>query len=246
MERSIHLLHGSRLEALAAHMADALAAAPLPGPLDVETIVVPHPGMGRWLQQFLARHWGIAAGLSLDLPGKFIWDAARAVQGDLPPQSGYERDALEWRIHAELTATGGALARAPVLRRYLADGDPLKAFELAQRVADAFDQYMVYRPAWLERWERGAAAFAHPHEPWQRDAWRAVRAAVGEPHRAAVLHEVIAKLEAGTGDAGLAAALPQRVTVFGVSAMPPMHVAFFGALARHVEVRWYQLNPRAE
>ncbi len=243
LDRTLRLLHGNRLDALAARMADAIAAEPPADPLAPEWIVVPHPGMGRWLQQFLAQRWGIAACLELVLPGKFLWDVAKTVEGTLPAQSAYERDALEWRIYGALRDARGRAARAPALMRYLGDGDPLKAFELAQRVADAFDQYLVYRPGWLERWERGESAVSHPHEAWQAELWRAVRAGVGEPHRAEVLRAVAARLER---DPSAAARLPPRVSVFGVSAMPARHVELFAALARRTELTWYQLNPSTE
>ncbi|HVF34392.1 MAG TPA: exodeoxyribonuclease V subunit gamma [Candidatus Saccharimonadia bacterium] len=243
MDRTLRLLHGSRLDALAARMADELDATPLSDPLAPEIIVVPHPGMGRWLQQFLAQRWGIASCLELVLPGKFVWDMARAIEGALPEQSAYERDALEWRVYGALRDERGPASRSVTLRRYLADGDASKAFELAQRVADAFDQYLVYRPAWLERWEAGTAGVPHPHEPWQRELWRTIRSGIGEPHRAAVVRSAAARL---ASDTSASQRLPARVSVFGVSAMPAQHVEFIAALARRVDVRWYQLNPSTE
>lgn len=243
MDRSLRLIHGNRLDALARRMADELDATPLPDPLAPEIIVVPHPGMGRWLQQFLAQRWGIASCLELVLPGKFVWEMARAIDGALPEQSAYGRDALEWRVYGALRDERGPASRSPALRRYLADGDASKAFELAQRVADAFDQYLVYRPSWLERWEAGVPAVAHPHEPWQRDLWRAVRAGIGEPHRAAVVRGAAIRL---ASDDSVSQRLPVRVSVFGVSAMPAQHVEFISALAQRVDVRWYQLDPSTE
>ena len=241
MDRTIRLLHGSRLDALADRLVGTLAAAPPADPLADEIVVVPHPGMGRWLQQVFAHDTGIAAGLALVLPGRFVWSTARAIEGALPEQSGWERDALEWRIHGALA--DGVLAREPVVARYLDADDPLRAWELAQRLADAFDQYALYRPGWLACWARDEPALSHRHEAWQRRLWRAVHAGVGEPHRAEVVERIVATLESRRGDTALASRLPARVGVFGVSSMPELHVRFFGALARHVEVTWYQLVP---
>ena len=42
------------------------------------------------------------------------------------------------------------------LARYLADDESgLKRWQLATRVADVFDQYLVYRPDWVIGWEAG-------------------------------------------------------------------------------------------
>jgi exodeoxyribonuclease V gamma subunit len=40
------------------------------------------------------------------------------------------------------------------LARYLADGRPLKRVQLAMRLASLFDQYLVYRPEMVTRWEQ--------------------------------------------------------------------------------------------
>ena len=43
-----------------------------------------------------------------------------------------------------------------MLRHYLHDdNDKRKLFQLASRTADLYDQYLVYRPEWLTRWEAG-------------------------------------------------------------------------------------------
>ena len=42
------------------------------------------------------------------------------------------------------------------LRAYLRAADECGSYELAARIADLFDQYLVYRPQWIARWEAGA------------------------------------------------------------------------------------------
>ncbi|MFN2767919.1 exodeoxyribonuclease V subunit gamma, partial [Escherichia coli] len=46
-------------------------------------------------------------------------------------------------------------AFAPLQHYLTDDGDKRKIHQLAGRVADLFDQYLVYRPQWLESWQRG-------------------------------------------------------------------------------------------
>ena len=53
------------------------------------------------------------------------------------------------------------------LRRLLSPAAPIASrYELACRIADVFDQYLVYRPDWIRRWEAGRRGLA------SRRCWR--------------------------------------------------------------------------
>jgi exodeoxyribonuclease V gamma subunit len=41
------------------------------------------------------------------------------------------------------------------LRHFLADGQAERRLQLAERLADLFDQYQVYRADWLDDWAAG-------------------------------------------------------------------------------------------
>lgn len=78
-----------------------------------------------------------------------------------------------------------------LLRQYLSDdGDKRKLFQLAARVADLYDQYLVYRPEWLMRWEADQRVDGlGDAQQWQAPLWKALvryTAELGQPqwHRA--------------------------------------------------------------
>ena len=246
MNPAIRFFHGHDLGGLADALACELVRAPLPDPLASEVILVPHPGMGRWLQQRFAQRFGIAACLDLALPARFVWQTLVALDPQLPEQSGYERDALRWRIHGLIEKLAGTRGFEPI-NRYLGDrSDPERAFELADRLGDAFDQYLVYRPDWLDTWEQGRlVGLANPHEAWQAALWRAVRESVAQPHRAELIRRYGALL---ANDEPLpdGIELPSRIAVFGLSTLPPIHLRFLSALANRVPVTWFHLDPSDE
>ena len=67
---------------------------------------------------------------------------------------------LTWRLMRLLPALLADEAFAP-LRRFLADDSDLrKRHQLAERLADLFDQYQVYRADWLADWAAGSGASA--------------------------------------------------------------------------------------
>ncbi|TNF58627.1 MAG: exodeoxyribonuclease V subunit gamma, partial [Burkholderiales bacterium] len=254
------VLHGDRPEALLDLLTQWVARHPL-APLDNEVVLVQSNGVAQWLRRCLAAEpaeggLGVAAALETLLPARFIWDAYRAVlgAGRVPTVSPFDRTLLLWRLMRLLPALMPQDDFAP-LRRFMADdGDGRRRFQLAQRVADLFDQYQVYRADWLADWAAGedVVALARGGRPpvpeamrWQAVLWRALRQDVG-PLQAdsgrADVHRLF--LQAATDPAAdRPAGLPARLLVFGISSLPQQSLEVLAHLARWVQVLMFVHNP---
>lgn len=235
----LNLYHANDLESLG-ELACTLLAQPQQDPLAPARVVVPSQGMGRWLTLQLARKQGIAMHLDIQLPARFVWDVTRLVLGELPPQSAFNPVTLGWRLYDWLCETDN-LARAPRLAQYLEGGDERRRLTLASRIADVFDQYLLYRDDWLDAWERGELLGLGADEEWQALLWRELTAD-GHPHRARLLGDLLARLHDGAPVEGL----PERLVVFGISSLPPHHMRVLEGLARHCQVILFALNPCRE
>src|SRR6187431_832759 len=133
----IRYVHGNRLERLAERLAADLASAPIADPLVPELIVVPHPGMGRWLQRELARHWGIAMRLELPLPGRLVWHLATELTGIEEADASFEAGPLAFRILALLQGWAHAAWRgAP--RNLPRPQDSIARWALAEHLGGLF------------------------------------------------------------------------------------------------------------
>lgn len=233
--------NSNRLEQLLDQLARVVGE-PLDSPLTPEVIVVQSPGMQRWLSLRLAERFGVWTNdaQSFPFPNAFIWQCFRAVNGQLPQRSPFDREVLLWRIMLRLP---DLLARPEFarLRAYLgAVRDPLKLYQFCSRLADLFDQYIVFRPDLLKGWEQGES---DADEPWQAVLWRELTRQVALPHRGGVLEEFLRIAQTSTFPADR---LPRRIAIFGIPTLPPMHLAVFQALARHLEVNLFLLNPSRE
>lgn len=239
----LRVVTANRLEALADRLA-AVVARPLGSPLERETIVVRNPGMERWVTLALARRLGIWANAHFPLPNAFLDELFRDSVGEAPSES-WKPEVLAWRIQRLLPELLDLPQMAP-LRAYLGAGDAsgLKRWQLASRIADLFDQYLVYRPDWIEEWRRGRpAARPSPHADWQalllRRLWDEDRGSDRALIRRRFLDALEREPAGGTR-------LPRRVSVFGIAALPPFHLEALAALACHVEVNIFLLNPSRE
>ncbi|MBB2494391.1 exodeoxyribonuclease V subunit gamma [Aquipseudomonas ullengensis] len=235
----LNLFHAPDLETLGA-LATRLLAQPQHDPFAPARVVVPSQGIGRWLTLQLAREQGIAMQLEVQLPSAFVWELSRQVLGQLPEQSAFTPVTLTWRLYDWLCEPAN-LQRAERLQRYLEGGDERRRLSLAAKIADVFDQYLLYRDDWLAAWERGALCDLGADEAWQALLWRELTAD-GHPHRARLLDDLLQRLYDPTPIAGL----PERLLVFGISSLPPHHLRVLDGLARHTEVVVFALNPCRE
>lgn len=223
-----------RLGVLRDHLIARLQAAPLP-PRDTEIIVVQSQGMRQWLTLALADALGCAGSLELPFPARFV----QALSASLGVPGGacdtFSREAMTWRLDALLREVDVHDPRYAALSRYLSNGDDRMRFGLAARVASRFDDYQLFRHDLLEAWERGEHALNAPHEIWQAELWRELCRSGAEhgAHRLTRLLALINAAEPGT------LSLPSRVSVFGISSLPPRVIELLAAVARHTEVAVY-------
>ena len=257
------LVHGNHPEALRDLLVAWIRRYPL-APLETENLLVHSNGIAQWLRLALAEDpaedgdgggCGIAAGLDMSLPSRFLWQVYRAVLGRdaVPETSPFDKPLLVWRLMRLLPALMERPDYAP-LRRFLAtDADLRKRFQLAERLADLFDQYQVYRADWLAAWADGEDVLIRAGgerlvlpdgQHWQAALWRALLAdvavaegvdgcgALAGQGRAAVHEAFLRKVEAWPEEEPRPAGLPRRVMVFGILALPRQSLEVLAALAR--------------
>ncbi len=224
---TFHVHRSNRLEVLA----DALAGVverPAGGVLDREPVIVQSRGMERWVSMRLAERLGVWAHPWFPFPRRFLEGVFDAVIGEAGGR--FDEETLIWSIAAALPACLGDDEFAE-LEGYLRDDEGgLKRLQLAGRIAQVFDQYAVYRPETVLEWEAGRGG------SWQALLWREM----GGTHFAARSRDF---LEAWAGTAERPAGVPPRVSLFGISSLPPRYMEVLAALARHVEVHAFLLGP---
>ncbi|MFZ4534901.1 exodeoxyribonuclease V subunit gamma [Propionivibrio sp.] len=272
------LVHGNYPETLRDLLLTWMKRYPL-APLENEVILVQSNGIAQWLKLALAADvkagegdgestggCGIAAALDISLPSSFLWQAYRAVLGReaVPEASPFDKSRLLWRLMRLLPDVMTQPVYAPLQRFLDNDSDRRKRFQLAERLADLFDQYQVYRADWLAAWASGEdvlieARGGRPSLPdeqrWQAALWRALLADVGADNAPAGGRMVVSNAgRAAVHAAFMQAAgawpqetrppgLPRRVMVFGISALPRQSLEVLAMLARWTQVLMCVHNP---
>ena len=146
-----------------------------PDPFVAEQILVQSQGMAHWLKLNISETLGIAANIEFPLPSSFVWKVYNAVKPDLPERSHFEKDSMTWKLMRLLPELKGEPLFAPIAHYMEGDDTGLKTYTLAEKIADTFDQYLVYRPDWLLKWEQGEDQIEDAQvdsQPWQPELWR--------------------------------------------------------------------------
>ena len=246
-------LHGNCTETLADTLMAWMQAHPL-APLEQEIVLVQSNGTAEWFKMRMAEQLGVSAAAKVELPARFIWRTYRQVLGkhEVPPSSPLEKIPLTWRLMRLLPGCLHEAAFAPI-SNFLRPGEPERLLQLAERLADLFDQYQIYRGDWLHAWEQGHDVLTQPGKPdqpipagqaWQPLLWRAVIADLTAVEKAAtrtalrdLVMQRLRELEPG------AISVPRRVVLFGLSHVPLAMLGFMDALARHTQVVLAVPNP---
>ena len=185
---TLRLFVSNRLEILADNLAEVLKE-PLASVLDEEIILVQSKGMERWVAMQLAQRHGICANYRFPFPNAFIHQIFQKVIPHLPERSDFDPKTMTWRI-MELLPFCVSKPGFESLRAYLGDTQRnLKSFQLSERIADTFDQYLLFRPKMIFRWEAGE------ENHWQAVLWRELVRKTGTMHRAALGKAFLSEIE---------------------------------------------------
>ncbi|HCA03100.1 MAG TPA: exodeoxyribonuclease V subunit gamma [Halomonas campaniensis] len=264
------VVHANRLEDLRGLAVQWMRLHPL-GPLENETILVQSNGIGQWLKLALAEDpenggAGIAAALDVMLPARFLWQAYRTVlthvdqDGDAVPEtSPFDKSRLVWRLLRLLPTLAGQEVFAPLAQFLEVDRDQRKHYQLAERLADLFDQYQVYRADWLDAWANGddvlITARGEPrpleeHQRWQPALWRILRDDVaatqgdaGINSSRAQVHRRFLKATEQLEGQPCPHGLPRRLIIFGISSLPQQTLEALAALSRCCQIVLCVHNP---
>jgi len=230
-----------------------------------EMIVVQNAGMQHWLNMSLAQQRGISMNLSYALPSQFLWKLVRnlASEENVPDQSPFSREVLSWRID-ELLSSDAVLSdhdfidanqywlgknskdnidNSPQSTTIFNEKQTLKRYQLACQLADLYEQYLIFRPEWIDDWHQGKsnASFqgnkqSSEVEKWQAKLWQ-ILTQEQSYNPIELMNEAVGNLAAKKH------LLPPRLSFFGINAMAPMWLSFIEAIGQHTEVHFFHLNP---
>ncbi len=225
---------GNMLEKLAEKLGESLKKSS-GSPFETELIIVQSQGITQWLTIKLAGLLGIWSNFNYMLPNRFNHSLFKMLCPELPDSRYMDTGLLRWQL-MKLIPENLDKSSFSEIRSYLSgDSGRHKLFQLAGKISDLFDQYLTFRPGMILEWERGSPG------GWQGELWR--RAVTdNEILHPPALREMLAK-EIKDKDFPKKYKLPSRISLFGISYLPPFHLDIMKMLSRHIEIDLYIFSP---
>ncbi|REL35541.1 exodeoxyribonuclease V subunit gamma [Thalassotalea euphylliae] len=222
-----------------------------------EHIIVQNAGMQHWLNMSIAQSRGIAMNIEFALPAQYLWKLLREIasEDEVPEQSLYSREVLVWRIYQLLS--DDIIALDPTFEQATqywqassnASEQQQKRYQLAMKVADLYEQYLIFRPNWIDNWSQQDFVFADEDNVsddttkqtyyWQGKLWYLLQQRQ-EYNPVALMSAAAQRIAEKAGQ------LPKRVSFFGINALPPMWINFLEMLGEHIDIHFFHLNPCAD
>jgi len=241
----LNVVRSNRAEWLARVLAEQLRLNP-PAPLDEVEVVVNTWPTSRWLGEQLAAVNGISALVRFPFPGSRLRQLVRAVLGaDTEGDDPWRAERLVWTV-LEVLPELLEQREAEPLRRWMdlhpANPDQLNRdrWLLARSLADAVDDYALYRPDALGRWLAGGADGMPEGLRWQPLLVRALAARLPSLPFGLQVQQAVEHLRQGHAPV---MPLPARLRLFGLSNLAPVQVELLQALAGSLTVELFLLTP---
>jgi exodeoxyribonuclease V gamma subunit len=259
----LQLYPSNKTESLAYLISEIIDRHPLKDLFVEDLILIQSQGMGTWLQQELSSHAGISALVQCQMPASFIWKLAEALMPEDQHVPVFEKNNARWEIFKRLPEKLED-PKYHLLKAYLASqkdhsqeqhqehsiAQQKTLFELSTVIADVFDAYQNYRPDWIDAWESGQSIVDSDQadlkglEQWQSDLWCSLYPEIAleqRRHRSSLFTKLISLLRSPSEE--IKSKLPERLFIFGLSALPPQWLPVMSALSRHIDIHFLVHNP---
>ena len=236
MTYNLNIYTSNRMEVLAEILA-RMVREPLPSPISPEIIVVQSRGMERWVSMELARHNGICANCAFPFPNAFLKDTVQKILSDIPDEPIFDPVNMTFSIMKILPECLQAPGFEGIQRYLYEDTNHLKLYQISQKIADLFDQYLVFRPEMIFQWESGEETH------WQAALWRKLSKGKETRHRAWQRNALVQEIQK---ESYIDVDLPNRISIFGISYLPPFYLDVFVEMSRKIQVNFFIMNPCKE
>ena len=226
--------HSNQLEQLA-EVLIGVVRQPLSNPLIPEIILVQSSGMARWLAMLLAERLSVCTNVRFPFPEIFLNEIANSMLTSSSALPQQDAAILSWQILRQFSDLEHE--NYTPLKHYLNQADDLSRYQLAHHLAVCYQQYALYRPEWLNHWQRGE------EDHWQALLWQQLGTEIHAHHHSAYYQQLLHTLKTLEQSP---TTWPQRIALVGISALPPLHLELLAQLGNWIDVHLLLLNPCRE
>ncbi len=211
-------------------------------PMAPEWIGVHSKGMQQWITLQAAVHFNVCANMKFVFPRQMVEHILNGQPTLAENGEGLDSEDLFWQIlNLILDPAAAGHGLKPVSDYIGEETSGKKAFQLARTLSALFDDYMIYRPDMLAEWQntkrdiRTGEAAAH----WQAQIWQQISPDPLKCLPGRIQHF----LERFKPDRIIEGHLPERMILFGLSALPDIFLQVFEKVSGIMDIHVFLMIP---
>ena len=236
---------------MAALIAQQLSIAP-PKPFESIDIVVHTWSTSRWLSEQLAITNGVNAQIQFPFPRAYLRKIVQTLLDQHDDEDPWKAKKLVWpiiQLLPEFIQTENGQHLGEWLRKQNLKSNQLNKCEwqLARSIADAFDDYILYRPELVDRWITTTKEDFHyvterlpKSSRWQPELFRLIDQEIKSEPFGKKVEEVIMKIKTKEIKKAI---LPAQLNFFGLSRLAPIQIKLIKAIASITNVQIFLITP---
>lgn len=245
---ALNLYISNNINNLANKLAINIKSHPL-GIFQKEFLIVQTEGMSKWISVKAAEKNQIFANFEFLSPNSLLYELFQLA--GIKNHGLYETINLKWIIYKII---GSEEFKNKFSKTYqYFENDRIKKLQLATKIADLFDQYVIYRSDYIRSWNENKLIGLNKafffHEKWQKWIWLQIK----EKYRGYDIDKVQMRdllLEKFENDDVFKQVIKKkfpRVSLFGFSIFTPFHLDVFMKLSKEiVSLDFYLFSPSPE
>ncbi|WP_367681847.1 exodeoxyribonuclease V subunit gamma [Buchnera aphidicola] len=139
---------------------------PLLNIFEKEVIINENKILFQYLNFFIAKKTGISADFELIYPNVFIWKIFRQIFPELEKRNIFSKSILTWKIMKIIEKNN--------FIQFIKKSDKInKKFDFSFLMACLYEQYLLYRPKWINEWEKKykKTSILDHNNIWQVQLW---------------------------------------------------------------------------
>lgn len=168
----IYTHKSNNLDLLADLISDALNGSSSIDPFQSDEIIVPNLDTSSWLKLKIAEKNGFAGNIQFLLPGEWLYNQIREIYPDLPGSLPSDPVPMTWTIFEVLfdkTFRKSLKKIDHYVNAQAEENSEMALMQISKKIASLYDQYMLYRPELIMKWESGDIGSGD--EEWQAKLW---------------------------------------------------------------------------
>ena len=241
----------NRAEWLAKVLSEQLRLTP-PGPFETTEVIVNTWPTSRWLGEELATSNGISALTRFPFPGTRLKQLVKLVLGlEDDYQDPWDARQLVWQIINTLPELLTKEEADPLKEWF--NQHPSKSgvlnidkWQLSKSIADAFDDYALYRVQEITDWLKPLAESSQKlrgiskNKEWQPILIRLLAKSIDKEPFGLQAQRAIRQLKNGTPPVKK---LPKQLNFFGISSLAPIQIELIQALSGVIDINFFLITP---